>query len=247
MGPRSAPVAEIAPDTYRLATYHEPWRSSVNQYLIVDEEPVLVSTGLREHFEATRAAIAEVLDPTRLRHVVVPHFEADECGALNEILTQAPHATTLASMRTVLTSLADFALRPPRVIGDGEVIATGRHALRVIEAPYVHAWDGLMLLDEATRVLFSADLFSQPGMCEPITQDDRASLSVQLYRTFYGQPPPAYLQRVLDRIEAADPAVLAPGHGSALAGNLLPYYRALRTFAGEPYLGRAAETAVAAR
>jgi flavorubredoxin len=226
-------VSEIAADTYRITTYHEPWRSTVNQYLVVDDEPTLISTGLRERFEDTWAGLSQLLDPARLRYVVVPHFEADECGALNELLLRAPNATPLASMRTVITSLADFAVRSPRGIGDGEVVGIGSHGLRMLEAPYVHAWDGLVVVDERTQVAFTGDLFLQPGRGEALIRDDRSALSVQLYKALYGAPPEVYLQRALDRIESAQPTVLAPGHGAALTGNLVPYYRAYRALAGE--------------
>jgi flavorubredoxin len=231
-------VSEIAADTYRITTYHEPWRSTVNQYLVLDDEPTLISTGLRERFEDTWAGLAQLLDPARLRYVVVPHFEADECGALNDLLLRAPNATPLASMRTVITSLADMAVRSPRGVGDGEVVGTGAHALRMVEAPYVHAWDGLVIVDERTQVAFTADLFLHPGRGDAIVRDDRSALSVQLYTTFYGTPPETYLQRALDRIESAQPTMLAPGHGAAVAGNLAPYYRAYRALAGEPRMSR---------
>lgn len=226
-------VSEIAADTYRITTYHEPWRSTVNQYLILDEDPLLISTGMRERFEDTWAGLSQLFDPSRLRWIVVPHFEADECGALNELLLRAPNATPLASMRTVITSLADIAVRSPRSVGDGEVVDTGTHGLRMIETPYVHAWDGLVVADERTHVAFTADLFVQPGRGEALVRDDRSALSVQLYKTFYGAPPETYLQRALDRIESTRATVLAPGHGSALTGNLAPYFRAYRTLAGE--------------
>ncbi len=232
-------VSEIAADTYRITTYHEPWRSTVNQFLVLDEEPTLISTGLRERFEDTWAGLAQLLDPARLRYVIVPHFEADECGALNELLLRAPNATPLASMRTVITSLADSAVRSPRGVGDGEVVDTGAHALRMIETPYVHAWDGIVVVDERTQVAFTADVFAQPGRGEALVRDDRSALSVQLYKTFYGAPPDVYLQRALDRIESAQPTVFAPGHGAALTGNLASYYRAYRALAAEQRGGRA--------
>jgi len=224
----AASVAEIAPGIYRIATYHEPCRSSVNQYLLAGDDPLLVSTGLRGRFADTWEAIARVLDPSTLGSIVVPHFEADECGALNEFLARAPRAVALTSMRTAMASLADFAIRPVRGLGDGEVVSAGRHALRVVEAPYVHAWDGIVLVEERAHIAFTADLFIQPGHAEPVTRDDRSALSVQHYRTLYGTPPEVPLQRALDRIEGAEPVVLAPGHGSVIAGNLAPYYRAYR-------------------
>jgi glyoxylase-like metal-dependent hydrolase (beta-lactamase superfamily II) len=119
MGQKAADVSEVASDVYRVATYHEPWRCSVNQYLVVDEQPTLISTGLREHFEDTVAGIAEVLDPTTITQIVIPHFESDECGALNDFLLRAPKAVPMASMRACLASLTDFSDRPPRALGDG--------------------------------------------------------------------------------------------------------------------------------
>jgi len=221
-------VAEIAPGIHRISTHHEPWRSSINQYLLAGDTPVLVSTGLRSHFDDTWNGIAQVLDPQLLRAIVVLHFESDECGALNEFLARAPDAVPMASARATMASLADFSIRPVRAVGDGEVIDGGDHGLRVVEAPYVHAWDGIFLFEDRAQIAFTADLFSQSGRGEPVTQDDRAAISVQLYRTFYGTPPEVPLQRALDHIEAATPALLAPGHGSVLAGNLTPYYRAYR-------------------
>jgi flavorubredoxin len=221
-------VAEIAAGIHRVTTYYEPWRSSTNTFLLAGDEPVLISTGLRSRFRDTWAGIAQVLDPRTIRWIVVPHFEADECGALNEFLTNAPNAVALASMRTAIASLADFAIRPVRGVGDGEVVDAGAHALRVSETPYVHAWDGITLVHERAQIAFTADLFLQPGHTEAITKDDRSAMSVQLYRTFYGTPPDVPLQRALDRIEGAAPVMLAPGHGSVLAGNLAPYYRAYR-------------------
>ncbi len=223
-----ASIAEIASGIYRVSAYHEPWRSSVNQYLLAGDEPVLISTGMRSCFDATWNAIGSVLDPASLRAILVLHFESDECGALNDYLAAAPGAVPLASMRTTMASLADFAIRPVRGVGDGEVVSAGAHGLRIIETPYVHAWDGIVVVEERTNVAFTGDLFLQPGQGEAITRDDRSALSVQLYRTFYGTPPEVPLQRALDRIEAAAPVMIAPGHGSVLAGNLAPYYRAYR-------------------
>lgn len=234
-------VSEIAADTYRIATYHEPCRTTVNQYLVIDDDPTLISTGLRERFADTLAAVSQLIDPARIRYVVVPHFEADECGALNDFLLRAPNATPLASMRTVVTSLADFAVRSPRGVGDGEVVDVGTHALRVLETPYVHAWDGLVVVDEHTHVAFTSDLFIQPGRGEAVVRDDRSALSAELYKTLYGVPPEHYMTRALDRLESAKPTAFAPGHGAVLAGNLAPYYRAFRTLAGETRVTRPAE------
>ncbi len=61
-----------------------------NQYLIVDDAPMLFHTGLRQLFPLVSEAIRAVMPIERLRYVGLSHFEADECGALNSFLAAAP-------------------------------------------------------------------------------------------------------------------------------------------------------------
>jgi flavorubredoxin len=63
-----------------------------NQYLVVDDEPLVFHTGPRRMFPLVREAIERVMRIDRLRYVTLSHFEADECGALNEFLAAAPRA-----------------------------------------------------------------------------------------------------------------------------------------------------------
>ena len=86
-------IDEIADGLYRIATpvppSAVPGGFSFNQYLIVDDQPLLFHTGLRRIFPAVREAIARVMPVERLRWISFSHFEADECGALNEFLAVA--------------------------------------------------------------------------------------------------------------------------------------------------------------
>jgi flavorubredoxin len=66
-----------------------------NQYLLVEDEPLLFHTGKRRMFPQVREAVARVLPLERLRWISFSHFEADECGALNELVAVAPHAVPL--------------------------------------------------------------------------------------------------------------------------------------------------------
>src|SRR5262245_55271987 len=89
-------VAEIAAGVYRINTPVEmtggPGAFSFNQYLVVDDEPLLFHTGPRRMFPLVREAMASVMPVERLRWVAFSHFEADECGSLNEWLAAAPRA-----------------------------------------------------------------------------------------------------------------------------------------------------------
>src|SRR5712692_4737086 len=92
-------VSEIAAGIYRISTPVSPdlipGGFTFNQYLIVDDEPLLFHTGLRRTFPLVREAVASVIAPERLRYIGLSHVEADECGALNQWLAVAPQSQPL--------------------------------------------------------------------------------------------------------------------------------------------------------
>ncbi len=81
-------VDEVADGIYRISTpVSIPGGGfSFNQYLIVDDAPLIFHTGPRRMFPLVREAVASVIAPDRLRHIAFSHVEADECGSLNAFL-----------------------------------------------------------------------------------------------------------------------------------------------------------------
>ncbi len=67
-------------------------RLPFNQFLVLGDEPLLFHTGLRRMFPLARDALARIVPPERLRWIAFGHYEADECGAMNEWLAVAPRA-----------------------------------------------------------------------------------------------------------------------------------------------------------
>jgi hypothetical protein len=135
-----------------------------NQYLIVDEAPLLFLTGLRRLFPLVRKAVAQVMPIKRLRYITISHFEADECGSLNEWLAAAPEAEPLCSRIGAMVSIGDIADRAPRSMTDGEVLTLGKHTVRWFDTPHMpHAWDCGMMMEGFTRTFLCGDLFTQGG------------------------------------------------------------------------------------
>ena len=143
-------VHEIAPGIYRINTPVDiPGGPSFNfnQYLIADDEPLLFHTGPRRMFPLVAEAIGKVLPLPTIRYVAFSHVEADECGALNDFLAAAPGAVPVCGQVAAMVSVNDLADRPARALADGEVLTTGKHALRWFDAPHVpHGWEcGFMM------------------------------------------------------------------------------------------------------
>ncbi|MDN0082740.1 hypothetical protein QU487_08245 [Crenobacter sp. SG2305] len=219
-------VTEIARDTYRISTFHPDYGIQFNQFLIADDEPFLMHTGLRGMFRVTLAGVASAIDPATLRWIGFSHFEADECGALNEWLGVAPRAQALCGVVGAMVNVGDFAVRPPRPLADGEVLQTGRHRLRFLATPHVpHGWDAGLFFDETERTLFCSDLFFQPGDPEPvivagIVERARAAIEAGLDGPLAKDMPyTPYTNSTLRRLAALQPAHLAVMHGSSFRGD----------------------------
>ena len=108
------PITEIAPDFYRISTYIPEIDLQFNQFLVKDDEPLLFHTGMKALFPVVREAVETIIDPSKVRWISFSHFEADECGSLNEWLQLAPNAQPVCSMVGALVSVNDFAVRPAK-------------------------------------------------------------------------------------------------------------------------------------
>src|SRR5438270_705619 len=108
-------IHEIAEGIYRINTpvTFVPGGFSFNQYLVVDDEPLLFHTGLRRFFPVVSEAVGKIVPLNKLRYISFSHVEADECGALNEFLAVAPNAVPLTGAVASLVSIHDLADKPP--------------------------------------------------------------------------------------------------------------------------------------
>ena len=133
-------VHEIASGIYRINTPIQiPGGPdfNFNQYLVADDDPLLFHTGPRRMFPLVAEAIGKVLPLERLRYVAFSHFEADECGSLNDFLAAAPAAVPVCSQVAAMVSVNDVATRPALALADGEVLQTGKRAFKWLDAPHV--------------------------------------------------------------------------------------------------------------
>jgi flavorubredoxin len=222
----SLPVArvdEIVDGIYRINTPVPtiPGGFSFNQYLLVDDEPLLFHTGPRQLFPVVRAGIERVLPIERLKWIAFSHVEADEMGALNELLAAAPNARPLCSSVAALVSIADMANRAPRPMTDGETLRLGRTTLRWIDTPHLpHGWECGYLADLTRQALFCGDLFTQPGTGDlPVTQGDILAPSEAFRQVMDYYSHTTRVRPLIDKLSRTEPRTLLCMHGSAWQGD----------------------------
>lgn len=158
-------VDELAQGVFRLGTVRAAeYPISFNQFLIADERPALIHTGIYASYERVKEAVAQIMDTSRLAYVILLHCEGDENGGMDPILAQARQAQLVGSDLSIALNARGFGVtHAVRGFRDGEVLELGQHKLRFLETPHVHHWDSMMVFDETTRSLFPSDLFIQPG------------------------------------------------------------------------------------
>lgn len=216
-------VDEVAAGIYRISTPLDviPGGFTFNSYLIDGDEPLLFHTGWRKMFPVTVEAIRKVMPVEKLRWIGGSHFEGDEFGALNDLLAAAPEATPFGAEIGVLTSLNDFADRPPRGFGDGEEFSIGSRRMKWLYTPHVpHGWDCGILFDQSTETLLCGDLFTQPGANMPAVTESEvltASEGMREMMDYYAHA--TRTSAILERLAGLDPSMLACQHGSAYRGD----------------------------
>ena len=224
-------IDEIAQGVYRISTPVSvvPGGFTFNQYLVVDDEPLVFHTGLRRMFPLVREAISAVMPIERLRYVSFSHYEADECGAINEFLAAAPNAVPLCGQIAAIVSIGDVADRPPRAMDDGETVPLGAHSVRWFATPHLpHAWECGFLMEETTRTLLCGDLFTQGGATHaPLTEDDilEPSEAFRGQLDYYSHTKNA--GGMIERLAGLRPTTLACMHGAAWRGDGARMLRAL--------------------
>ncbi len=229
-----AKIDKVGDGIYRIVTLTQGYPVNFIQFLVEDEHPALIHTGMYPWYAEVRKAVAQVLDPKKIEYVIVPHFEADECGGMGRFVAESPQAVLVCSDVGAAINLSQWDYSGPvRGVRDGDLIGLGKHKLRFLETPHVHHWDSMMLFDETTKSLFSSDLFIVPGDQPPIMREKLAKEMCQLYRDvgiFAAEEP---VRRVVDRIEKLNPEWIHPMHGGSLPVDVFPaYFTALRN---EPF------------
>jgi flavorubredoxin len=235
-------VHEIANGVYRINTPVNivPGGFSFNQYLIVDDQPLLFHTGPRKMFPLVKEAVDSVMPASQLRFIALSHFEADECGSLNEWLAAAPHAVPLCGQVAAMVSVNDFADRPAQAMADGAELSLGKRSVKWLDAPHLpHGWETGFLMDTYTLTLFCGDLFTQGGTgADVLTSDDILEHSEAFRKPMDYFSHSTNTKQLIEHLAAEAPWTLACMHGNAWSGDGARLLRAL----GERLVGSASQT-----
>jgi flavorubredoxin len=178
-----------------------------------------------------------VVPVERLRFIAFSHFEADECGSLNEFLAAAPGAVPLCGKVAALVSVNDIADREARALANGEIVPLGRREVQWFDTPHMpHAWECGVLFERTTRTLLRRDLFTEGGADQPpVTEADILEPNERFRAQINYYSHAKNGRQILMRLAETRPMMLARMHGSAWRGDGAAMLAALaEALDGEP-------------
>lgn len=217
-------VDEIADGIFRLSTLVPdigPSGFTFNQFVVRgEEESLLFHTGPHAMFPLVRAAVERVTPLDHLRWITFGHYEADECGAMNDFLAAAPGSQVAHTGIGVLTSVNDQATREALPMAPDTVFDLGGRRVRGIDTPHVpHGWDAHVLFEETTGTLLCGDLFTHLGDGPALTSDDVLDAAATAEDVFGATALTPRTGPTIRALADLQPTTLAIMHGSSYTGD----------------------------
>ncbi|WP_175898528.1 MBL fold metallo-hydrolase [Burkholderia vietnamiensis] len=200
---------------FRATTYVDTLDLGFSQFFIRSPhgDVLCVGTGTRANFTQLSAALDAVgIAPSMVSNVIVPHFEADEMGALPDFLAANPALVAYAHPMCAW-GLADvFGVRAVP-LQDGEPTTLSGIDVVPVFTKHVHQWDALVVYLPAYKALLSSDILMRFGTQD--ADDPLPAILDAIARADY-LPSLAHLASALRRVQALDIDIVLPMHGPAI-------------------------------
>ncbi len=228
----SSTIRAIKDNLYVNSVYIEKLGLSFNQFILVsqDKNITIIETGFRKDFNelCKNMAFAGLL-PENIKSIVIPHFEADEMGALPEILKIANNKVNIYAHPICAFGLNDIFDAKAKPVKDNEVISVFEGcSLKFIHTKHVHQWDSLVVYWIERKILFSSDLFIQAGEFTGIKTNDCTTEIINSIKKDNYLPSHSHLVNALNKIEENEIETILPMHGSGLSNHIGLYIDSLK-------------------
>ncbi|MBF0591261.1 MAG: FprA family A-type flavoprotein [Nitrospirae bacterium] len=149
-------------DFHGIAT---PTGTTYNNYLILDDEVTLIDAVKYDFSDFGIGNVKGLIDPAKIKNIVVNHIEDDHMGALERFVTLiGPDNVTIyatAKGKEGMGKFFDATRWNIKVVKTGDELKIGKYTLLFIETPMLHWPDSMMTYVKGARLLISQDVFGQ--------------------------------------------------------------------------------------
>jgi flavorubredoxin len=153
--------------------YITPSGTTYNNYLIVDDEITLLDTVKYDFADITIKNIKSVVEPSKIRHIIINHIENDHITSIDKIMNLATDATIYITEKGKkgLDRFFDTSKWNIKIVKTGSTLNIGKRTLLFIETPMLHWPDSMMTYIKEDKMLISQDAFGQ-HMASAVRFDD---------------------------------------------------------------------------
>ena len=166
-------TVEIKPDIYWVGAidwgvrdfhgYVTPNGTTYNNYLIMDEQITLVDTVKHDFSEVTIDNIRSIVDPAKIKNLVINHIEPDHASSIDKVMELAPDAMIYITEKGKkgLDRSFDTSKWKFKIVKTGESLSIGKYNLLFLETPMLHWPDSMVTYVREAKLLISQDAFGQ--------------------------------------------------------------------------------------
>lgn len=157
---------------------------SYNSYLIKDEKIAIIDAVEIDGKDVWFKSIEEILGGKSPDYLIVEHMEPDHSGSILEFIKKYPEAKIVTNQKslTLLDQFFDYCFDDKVIIvKEFEKLELGKHTLNFVFAPMVHWPEVMMVYEEHSKTLFSADAFGKFG-----TTDTKDNWIDEARRYYFG-------------------------------------------------------------
>jgi anaerobic nitric oxide reductase flavorubredoxin len=157
--------------------YETPRGTRYNNYLILDDEPTLVDTVKHDFSDITIKNIKGIIEPGRIKHVIINHIENDHAMSIDRIMHLAPDATVYITERGKkgIARFFDISQWNMKTVKTGDTLKIGKKSIVFLETPMLHWPDSMVSYVPEDKLLFSQDAFGQHIASSARFDDDYAA------------------------------------------------------------------------
>ncbi|TAN42805.1 MAG: FprA family A-type flavoprotein [Nitrospirae bacterium] len=143
--------------------YETPRGTTYNNYLVMDDEITLLDAVKSDFIDVSIKNIRSVIDPAKIKNIVINHIENDHASGIGDIMALAPDAKIYITEKGKkgLERFHDLSGWNINIVKSGNTLSIGKRTLMFLETPMLHWPDSMMTYIKEDKVLVSQDAFGQ--------------------------------------------------------------------------------------
>lgn len=205
---------------------------SYNSYLVIDEMPTIIDGTNSKFFDEYKESIISIIDPLKIKYMIVNHAEHDHAGAIIDIMNLCSNAKIVCTKKCQEILINAFDVKSDfLIIEENYELSIGKRTFIFHPQPMIHWPETMLSYLKEDKILFSGDLYGTEISHDGKFADEMEPFQ-ELTRDYFAivmRPLDNAVKEAVRRTREFDIDILAPSHGPLYRNNfkIIDYYEKL--------------------